>query len=103
MSHITVHTQPSPTERSATISRRLIVLLVALAVLTAVSIATWARLAGSSPSPAALAWTVVAGDRPSLLPGGSVYDSQVPATADNAGGGVYDSQVPAAARAASSS
>jgi hypothetical protein len=99
VSHTSVRTTPSA-QTSATSTRRLIALLVTLGVVTALTIVTWARMAGSSPSAATPSWTVVAVDRPSLLPGGSVYDSQVPAAADLAGGNVYDSQVPAAARQA---
>jgi hypothetical protein len=106
MSHTTLRTQSSTTESHASTGRRLILLLVAVAVAAALATAAWARMSGSThPSPAALTWTVVAVDRPSLLPGGSVYDSQVPAAAraadfQNSGGSVYDSQVPAAARPA---
>jgi hypothetical protein len=86
MSHTTVRTVP------ATLA------LVAMMVTTA------AAMSGSAnASPAPLAWTVVASERPSLTAGGSVYDSQLPSAARAAGGrsrggSVYDSQVPAAAR-----
>lgn len=67
-----------------------------------VTLALVATMAGTA-SAGAPTWIVAAADRPSLTPGGSVYDSQVPSAARTAGsasngGSLYDSQVPAGAR-----
>jgi hypothetical protein len=86
MSHTTVRTVP--------------VTLALVASIAATAPVLMSGSAGASPAP--LAWTVVASERPSLTAGGSVYDSQVPSAARAADtrnrGSVYDSQVPAAAR-----
>ncbi len=78
---------------------QLVVLPVTLALLVTMAVPTSAKVPSADiDSGDLLAWIVDASDRPSLIAGGSVYDSQVPAAARSASSSLYDEQVPAAGR-----
>lgn len=106
MTHTTAR-NPKSDDGRATTAHRLAVAPVTFALVATIVATTSATASALVPgsagtSLAGLAWTVIATERPSLIPGGSVYDSQVPLAARTADAGsqgrLYDSQVPAAAR-----
>jgi hypothetical protein len=86
----------STCHQTSTTSRRqwLLAPAAALAVIATAVPAAWSEQSQN------LLWVVNAAERPSLLPGGSVYDSQVPGTSPDLPylSTVYEQQVPAAAR-----
>ena len=86
-------------------STRVVVALIALAVVTILAITSWSAMTrGPSTAPASTGSVPEAYDWSASRPGGSMYNAQVPRQAAESsaalrpGGSVYDSQVPAAAR-----
>lgn len=97
------HVIPTSTQQHHT-GTRVLVALIALAIVTVFAITSWSAMTrGPATSPASTGSAQDAYDWSASRPGGSMYNAQVPRQAGEnfaalrPGGSVYDSQVPAAA------